>query len=447
MPDYFREDDINRLNIHDRQSAFGSLGQQMQGQQLPSVFAPHQDMQRDARMGQVRQQEPANPRLREFEILRAQHDLEQEHMPTHPIAAPIGPPQRRQPEPSFQEPRPTTQDAAYPTAQEFQNAAPQTLSLTEQVQKAASAKQSPAVQAESAWTKVNTGVPMPFPPPRETNTPLPAPTAQRGRSDLAETLNMGTRSRSESLENVTTPSVAPWAKEPTEASKGPSLREIQEAEAKKAAKLEEAALAARRAAAELELRNQPAVVLPAPGLPTSSTWAASGSPAPSAVAGAAWAKAVPAKTTTPLASTAASKKTLADIQKEEESRKAKLAAAAAAALPPGQAVGGKRYADLASKPNVQPAAMSGGAWSTVGASGKVKGGASVTATSQAQVTARSVSTTTVPAIASKVTKPTMTATRTVSSIGTSNVNAANAEFMKWAHLSLDGKLNDGINGS
>jgi hypothetical protein len=187
-----------------------------------------------------------------------------------------------------------------------------------------------AAQPESAWGKVNSGLPMPFPPPRESNTPLPAPTAQRGRSNLPEALNVDTRSRSETPElTATTPSLAPWAKEPVDAPKGPSLKEIQEAEAKKMAKAEEIAAANRRAQLEQEMKllaSQP--VAPAPGLPTSSTWGSSVSPATPTSAPLAWAK--PATNAQPVS---ASKKTLADIQREEELRKQKIAAQTAQHLP------------------------------------------------------------------------------------------------------------------
>lgn len=428
--DYFREEEMARLNLQDRQGPFPTAGPP--SQQGQSSFSQQQDSQREAIRGeQARLEEQGNPRLREFEQLRAQHDLEQSLQGSS--AEPIGPPQQRH----------DIEAVSQDVTEVKPDVELQQLSLTEQV-KAASAKHSPlAHQPESPWGKVNAGLPMPFPPPPQSTTPLPAPTAQRGRSDLAETLNLGTRSRSETPETVTTPSVAPWAKQESEASRGPSLKEIQEAEAKKAAKVEEAALAARRAAAEAELRIQSAVTGPAPGLPTSATWATSGSPAPAA-SGSPWAaKPVSlAKVATPVASTS-SKNTLADIQKEEELRKQRLAAAAAATAPAGIPSGGKRYADLASKPTA-PGPATGSAWSTVGSSGKAKVPTGP-ASQQPTPPTRSISTTAAPV--AKVTKPVTGRVASTVVTGTNGVSTANQEFVKWAKAALQkGGINADING-
>ena len=120
------------------------------------------------------------------------------------------------------------------------------MSLTEQVEAAVSAQQSPA--------PAQSGLPQPF-PPAPSQSPLPAPSAQRtGRQSVADQLQTESRDMSQTP-SVETPSaaVAPWAKEPAEAPKGPSLKQIQEAEAKKAAEVEALASAARRAAAEKEM--------------------------------------------------------------------------------------------------------------------------------------------------------------------------------------------------
>ncbi|KYG44877.1 hypothetical protein M433DRAFT_5076 [Acidomyces richmondensis BFW] len=244
------------------------------------------------------------------------------------------------------------------------------LSLTEQVEKAVSAQQSPVPQQP--------GLPHPF-PPAPSQSPLPAPAAQRtGRKSVADQLQHESRDRSQTP-SVETPSaaIAPWAKEPTEAPKGPSLKEIQEAEAKKAAEAEAAAAAARRAALEKEMEAQAAaaVTQSAGGLPAGASWA-SGSPAAQTnAAPAAWAKTAQKPIGAPA-------KTMAQIQKEEEARKKRLAAAVATSQ--GHAMssvanpaGGKSYAHLAGKvtptsPNVNPPTNSSGAWTTVGASGKAK---------------------------------------------------------------------------
>jgi PERQ amino acid-rich with GYF domain-containing protein len=451
MPqDFLREEELARLSIQERQQAYGPgiPGPQMpQTQQLPSMLQQQPDSQRDAtRMEQLRQNDPQGfkARLREFEQLRAQHDLEQSmHSSTAISSDPISQQQQRPVPQSFRE----KMDSQVEEKSEVAEA--EILSLTEQVQKAASAKQTPVAQPESPWGKVAAGLPMPFPPPQSA-TPLPAPTALRGRSNLPEALNMGSRSRSETPDIPgVTPSVAPWAKEQAEAPKGPSLKEIQEAEAKKAAKVEEAAAAARRALLEQEMRNQP--VAQAPGLPTTSTWGSSASPVVTpANAPSAWAK--PAtKTQASATASATSKKTLADIQKEEELRKQKLAAASAATAMPGQSSvsGGKRYADLAGKPTNGPGPSAGAAWSTVGAGGKIKTptGPSVSTPS---TTMRSATTTSVPTVAStKVARPVAAATRSMTSNGStgqSGITAANQEFTKWAKNELSRGLNSGING-
>jgi len=450
MPqDFLREEELARLSIQDRQQAYvpGIPGTHIQQtQQLPSMLQQQPDLQRDAaRMEQIRQNDPQvfKARLREFEQLRAQHDLEQSmHSSTAISSDPVGQQQQHSVTQSFREKMDSQAE------EKSEDPEPEVLSLTEQVQKAASAKQTPATQPESPWGKVAAGLPMPFPPPQSA-TPLPAPTALRGRSNLPEALNLGSRSRSETPDMPgATPSVAPWAKEQAETPKGPSLKEIQEAEAKKAAKVEEAAAAARRALLEQEMRNQP--VTQAPGLPTSSTWGSSASPVTSANAPSAWAK--PAtKTQASTTASATNKKTLADIQKEEELRKQKLAAASAATVMPGQSniSGGKRYADLAGKPTNGPGPSAGAAWSTVGAGGKIKTptGPSVNTPS---TTMRSATITSVPAVAStKAARPVAATTRSMTgngSAGQTGITAANQEFTKWAKNELSRGLNSGING-
>lgn len=301
--------------------------------------------------------------------------------------------------PQQEEEQPTVKEASPQQSPQQQQ---QTMSLTQQVQKAqadaAEAAQRKAQEEEDAWAKqsASTGLPMPFPPPPSSNTPLPAPTAQR-RANIADQY-IDTRSQSQTPESVTAgsataahpPPLAPWARDPaSETQKGPSLKEIQEAEAQKAAKVE----AQRRALQEQEAiaakeREKSAPVVP--GLPANSTWG-SGSPAPSSSSP--WAKpGAPKPSVTGVASGTTgspvpSKKTLADIQREEEARKLKVAKeqAVQAGVTVGVSSMGKRYADLASKsgpPGIVaasaaaaatgPASSSVGGWSTVGAGGKVK---------------------------------------------------------------------------
>lgn len=270
------------------------------------------------------------------------------------------------------------------------------LSLTEQVEKAVSAQQSPVPQQP--------GLPHPF-PPAPSQSPLPAPAAQRtSRQSVADQLQHESRDLSQTP-SVETPSaaVAPWAKEPAEAPKGPSLKEIQEAEAKKAAETEAAAAAARRAAFEKEMEAQAAaaVTQSAGGLPAGASWASGSASSPTTAAPAAWTK-------TAQKSAGASAKTMAQIQKEEEARKRRLAAVVATAQAHAMSsvanpAGGKSYAHLAGKvtpasSNVNPASNANGAWTTVGASGKAKtpAPAPVTAMPGAAARAASVPTTTLP---------------------------------------------------
>lgn len=329
---------------------------------------------------------------------------------------------------------------------------PEPLSLTEQVQKAASAKDVPAPLPQSPWGKVEVSLPRPFPPPQSAS-PLPAPAAQRNRQHVADALAAESGSRSETPIDTPSASIAPWAKDSAEGSKGPSLKDIQEAEARKAAQQEELAITARRALAEQERLNQPAA--PSPGLPSSSIWGSGTSPVTAASAGvSAWAKPATGKTP-PVPVTGNAKKTLAQIQKEEEARKQRAAAAAAANAAntvAGTATGlstGKRYADLAGKvagpgAGVQPPS---GAWTTVGASGKVKAPSAITPAGP-NVTPRAASGGAVPTIALPAKpKPTNVLTRSTTVGGALAIQLnANDELQKWAKSALSKGLNANING-
>lgn len=438
--DYFREEDMNRLSIQEQQQIFGAAGAGSQGnhpQQINQLFGQHPDAQREAaRLEQLHQNDPQGmARLREFEQLRAQHDLEEASLASANML--IGPPQR-----SHQ-----NQDQVDLQHDTSSQEATETPSLTQQIQKAASSKPSPnpASQPESPWARVESGMPMPFPPPPQSTTPLPAPMAQRGRSNLPEALNVDVRSRSETPEvAASTPSVAPWAKEPAEAPKGPSLKDIQEAEAKKAAKAEREAAALRRAAHEQEMKilsNQP--LAPAPGLPTTSTWGSGASPSIPPNAPSPWTTAAALKSQT-AATTASQKKTLADIQREEELRKQKAVAAAAAAQP-SLASGSKRYADLASKPSSTGPAI-GSPWATVGAGGKVKPSGKIPtgpAASVPQAIRAASSTPVATSSARPVPRPTPTAR---SGTIQSGVITAKGEFNKWAKAALLKELRPDIDG-
>jgi len=238
-------------------------------------------------------------------------------------------------------------------------------SITQQVQAAVASKGSQPM----AWTRVDPHTMQPIIPPPQSSSPMPAPVAQR-KQNVADTLAAGSRSHSQTP-SVDTPnaSVAPWAKEVVEVPKGPSLKEIQEAEAKKAAQREEMAAAARRAALEKEILAQQSVPQPQPGLPSTSTWG--NTPAAASNGSSVWAKPGVSK---PVATTS-TKKTLQQIQREEEARKQRTASSQAAAIVTAGAVqlsSGKRYADLASKGGAAQPPAPTGAWTTVGAGGKIK---------------------------------------------------------------------------
>lgn len=372
---------------------------------------------------------------------------------------------------------------------------PDTLSLTQQVQKAqAAAAKRNAVQEQEEEkvatipeAEAHTDLPMPFPPPQGATPTIAAPTAQRTRSTLPDQYATS-RSQSETPENAAAqaPPLAPWARDLATEShhKGPSLKEIQEAEAKKAAKAEEAAATVRKALAEqeaaLQREREKAAAAAAPGLPTSSTWATN---APSGSASSSpWSKPGGMASNKPnsLGATGGSgnnnnnghgasekKKTLADIQREEEARKQKsrelavqsgLLAQSLAGSGSSGGSSGKRYADLASKVQGSSNASSpvigssgspvggaassssvGSGWATVGAGGKVKAPAM---SSVGSVSGRTVSGASVagsPSVAVKATPVAVPAVRTASKQG-----AAMEEFNKWVHRELSRGITSGI---
>lgn len=282
--------------------------------------------------------------------------------------------------------------------------------------------------------------------PQLSTSPLPAPSAQRNRTHIADVLAAESGSRSQSpVGTPTTANLAPWAKENLEGPRGPSLKEIQEAEARKSSQREETAAAARRAVAEQEriaAAQAAQSQAPAPGLPSSANWA-TGSPATVTIGVVPWAKPSAKKIATP---TTPNSKSIAQIQKEEEARKTKAAAVtatagASVAVAPNIA-GGKRYADLASKVAASTTiAPIGGTWTMVGASGKVKVPSSP---SVSFVPQRTASGGTTPSVATAPkTKPAGPArgNTTIASAQT-----AHDEFQRWVKNSLGKGLNSGVNG-
>ncbi|KAM7216602.1 hypothetical protein V8F06_008013 [Rhypophila decipiens] len=328
------------------------------------------------------------------------------------------------------------------------NQVKQELSLTERVRKtqadaAAAAAVAAAAVAKPSQQPSSTGLPMPFPPPQQ-STPLAAPTAQRPASNLpsryGERSATGTPDTSSDGAPLAPPPTAPWAVQPgAEAHKGPSLKEIQEAEAKKAAKREEAAAAMRRAALEQEaaaLREREKAAAANVGLPATSTWG-TGSPVGAPATGSPWKQPALAKTSATGAGSAntPSKKTLAEIQREEEELRKQKARQTAAKQAAANVTAGKRYAELASKASAPPGLAgsgtpasqpAGGGWFNVGAGGKVKiptGPAAQTRSASATIKVQSV-----PA----ATKPAPKAT-----IGLKDAKeVALEEFKKWLHREL-----------
>lgn len=284
-------------------------------------------------------------------------------------------------------------------------------------------------------------------PVSQTSSPLPAPAARRsGGQSVADALAAGSSSglASPVLETPSA-SIAPWAKESADAPKQPSLKQIQEAEARRAAKYEEVQLAMRRAALEKEYANQP--VAPAPGLPSSANWASGDSlPSPSLATTSAWAKATSSKP-----ATVPGKKTLQQIQKEEEAlakrRKALNAASTGTGGDGSTGVGpavpaGKRYAQLASiATGPSPGVVAASAWTTVGSSGKPKTPA--TPSMPTQPPRNATSDNAVSATTTTKAKPPMAPVRTNTS-GT-NFNAQD-EFKKWAVGEVRPDLKKGIQG-
>ena len=325
---------------------------------------------------------------------------------------------------------------------------PEPATLTEQVQKSQSAKQ--AAQ-QTVWQKLDVNTMQPLIPPPKSESPMPAPVAQR-KQNVADTLAAESQSRTQSpIIDTPSSSIAPWANQPAEAPRGPSLREIQEAEAKKAAQVELIAAQARREAMEKELAAQAAAAQPLPGLPSTSTWGSGQSPA-SATSASVWSK--PSATKAQANSGNGPKKTLQQIQKEEEARKQRAAAAAAAAAATTSTASGnpaatstqsgptgKRYADLAGKSITTPPSSASSAWQTVGSSGKAKA-PPIPPTQPTTTRAVSGAVTSTAPVAKP--KPVQRSS-TMGAAQLSKVEALNS-FKEWAVTDLRPHLKKGTNG-
>jgi PERQ amino acid-rich with GYF domain-containing protein len=421
-----RDDDLSghmdRLSLHQRASQ--GFGQYEHGNdQVASMLQDRARLQMEQHQSDMRQYQDAflgqpgqGDRLREFQSLREEAD--EDHLGQGATSLPIGASSQR-----IQDVQLHAQSQDGP-AELADNEPP---SLSQQVRATQElAGSDPALP----WGKAEK---LAHAPPPLSISPLPAPAAQRNSKHVVDAL--AAESRSLNQTPIETPSsLAPWAERTVEISKGPSLKEIQEAEAKKAAEQAAVAAAARQAQFEQEFRAQAQLPAPAPGLPTTSTWGNAVSPAtPTTPVTPAWGKTTTGK---PLAATnGKAQKSLAQIQKDEEARKARAVAAAsaqAAAMP--IAAGGKRYAELAGKAAPASPASTNTAWTTVGSSGKAK--APTTIVAAPQTVSRTVSTTLKPARpTASVTRPSIMA----------NQSKAAEEFTKWAKGALATGLNKTIN--
>lgn len=431
--------------FRDRLKEFHELRAQFDAEEAAAAAAASASASADPDADAAGAKQPSASEVKEVEAAKPE---EQAATPAAP-AAPAG-------EPASTAPGDTAPQREPSPAKKSSTPAQSEPSLTEKVRK------TQADKAKASQPAPTSDLPKPFPPPAQA-TPLAAPTAQRPASNLparyGERSASGTPDTTSDGAALAPPPTAPWALQPgTEIQKGPSLKEIQEAEAKKAAKKEEAAAAARRAALEQEAaalreRERAAAAAANSGLPPTSTWG-TGSPV-GASGGSPWKQPAAAKGGAGAAGSGSggSKKTLAEIQREEEARKqkAKEAAAAAAAAqastPPASAMG-KRYADLASKGTASPAIAGSAAasqassqsdgWATVGAGGKVKipSGPAVQSRSSS---ASNVKPSPSPATAKPAPKPATVSAKDSKAL-------ALEEFKKWLHRELSRYL-VGVNDS
>jgi len=381
-------------------------------------------------------------RLQQFQELRAQDELESNIELTQLDVLP--PPLSQQSQPILESVQTDLQQSIEASMVAKHVDQP---SLTEQVQKAQSAKDK---AQKTVWNQVDPATMLPI-ARQDTNSPMPAPIAQR-KSNVAETLAAESCSPSQTPSAETlSASLAPWAKETIEAPKGPSLKEIQDMEAKKAAQQEELAAAARKAAFEKELAQAAAAsaTQPTPGLPSTSTWANSQSPSgPTSTTSSVWAKANVGKPGAALPSS--TKKTLAQIQKEEEARKQKLAIASQTVQSPGSNAppglsSGKTYAGLAGKNVPVAVPTTGGAWTTVGAGGKVKTPTVPIPSGPARAVSGDTVSMAAATAAGAPAKP--KGPQRSTTLGSQSASKTNAldEFKKWAANELKPHLNRDIN--
>ena len=316
----------------------------------------------------------------------------------------------------------------------------------------------------SHWQDDASPMPAPFPPPPGTTNKPGEPLS----------ISMSGVVRTSPTEIPHAVSLAPWAQRAEESTvlKGPSLKEIQEMEAKQAAALAEAIAEQARKEATVQQNTatlQP-ISTPQIGLPSTATWASANSPTttPGSATPSAWGGVKPLmKSTTIPVPGAPPKKTLQQIQKEEEAKKAK-SAQQVAVVPATNTLatlgtqnvspGGKRYADLAGKQSMigGTGMAAGGAWTTVGAGGKIKTPGTTPSTPAATTTPTSKQMqptgimgsfgkiAVVKQHSNNITITTSTTPAAHGSTSKTSATLAQEEFLKWCRTSLK-QLNNNVN--
>nr|XP_018259158.1 uncharacterized protein I303_08702 [Kwoniella dejecticola CBS 10117]OBR81316.1 hypothetical protein I303_08702 [Kwoniella dejecticola CBS 10117] len=333
------------------------------------------------------------------------------------------------------------QSASKPASRKASIATPAPSSPTSDTPTPAQASKLPAAPASAS---------LPAKPAAPAKTAAPAePTAALKQLDPATPgPTSGTSSGEKSAAAAASGKPAPWAikdEKDVKTVSSPSLREIQQAEAKHA-EARKAALAEARAVSS----SSPAPTPLSEDFPTSMAWGL-----PSSKPSAPTPVSAVASPSTPVwgGNDSAPKKTLKQIQEEEEKRKATAAQAARAAqgapgLPSAAGASAKRgYADLAANAASAPAPAG---WTTVGASGKPSASSVVGSSAAARV----VSTPSI--VSSKPATPIKTATSTPSIaavVGTpkqkvngssvsEDSSAPSVEFIRWVKGALNGFRGD-----
>lgn len=273
-------------------------------------------------------------------------------------------------------------------------------------------------------------IPTPAQLPKVVDVSTPGPTADASASPSLE------RSSSK-------PKIAPWAiKNEERVAPSPSLRDIQEAEAKRAEARRVALAEARAATASPVL-----VSASSEDLPASMSWGL-----PSQTGKGTVRSHSPAAPTTPGSAVAAwggageaPKKTLKQIQEEEEKRKTRAAQAArvaqgqaagvGASAVPGAGSTRRGYADLAAAPVKKEETQPG--WTTVGAGGRVASSSGV----PRAATPVNVKPTPAP-IVKPVATPVPVKKTTGPSASIADDGAPSVEFIRWTKRALTGFKGD-----